>query len=165
MRGAIVVRLRFCTVRADRLWGRDDGREHDQARGSRMTKSELIERISQKLPRVPKRDVEAIVQTIFDSMLGALQRRQRIEIRGFGSFAIKTRRPREGRNPKTGQKVHVPSRRTPYFTVGKELRDRLNPQQRMPVVARPAGNYSSIGASPVQSLAAASETGPRYPIR
>jgi len=129
-----------------------------------MTKSELIERINQKVPRIPKRQVEIIVQTIFDAMLGALQRQQRIEIRGFGSFAIKTRRPRQGRNPKTGQTVHVPSRRAPYFTVGKELRDRLNPQQRMPVVTRP-GNYSSIGASAVQPLAAASESAPRYPIR
>ncbi len=129
-----------------------------------MTKSELIERINHKVPRVPKRQVEIIVQTIFDAMLGALQRKQRIEIRGFGSFAIKTRRPREGRNPKTGQKVQVPSRRVPYFTVGKELRDRLNPHQRLPVVARP-GNYSSIGASAVQPLAAASESAPRYPIR
>jgi len=129
-----------------------------------MTKSELIERINQKVPRVPKRQVEMIVQTIFDAMLGALQRQQRIEIRGFGSFAIKTRRPREGRNPKTGQKVHVPSRRTPYFTVGKELRERLNPLQHEPVIARP-GNYSSIGASAVQPLAAASESAPRYPIR
>jgi len=56
-----------------------------------MTKSELIERISQKVPRVPKRDIEAIVQTIFESMLDALRRDQRIEIRGFGSFAVKTR--------------------------------------------------------------------------
>ena len=68
------------------------------------------------------------------------------------------------RNPKTGQKVHVPSRRTPYFTVGKELRERLNPLQHEPVIARP-GNYSSIGASAVQPLAAASESAPRYPIR
>ena len=129
-----------------------------------MTKSELIERINQKAPRIPKRQVEIIVQTIFDAMLGALQRQQRIEIRGFGSFAIKTRRPREGRNPKTGQRVHVPSRRAPYFTVGKELRERLNPQQSVAVAARP-GNYSSIGASAVQPLAAASESAPRYPIR
>lgn len=130
-----------------------------------MTKSELIERVSQKAPRIPKRQVEVIVQTMFDAMRGALQRQERIEIRGFGTFAIRTRRPREGRNPKSGKKVHVPSRRTPYFTVGKELRDRLNPQQQMPMVARPTANYPSIGTSAVQPLAAASEAAPRYPIR
>ncbi len=130
-----------------------------------MTKSELVERISQKVPRVPKRDVEVIVQTIFESMLGALRREQRIEIRGFGSFAVKTRQPREGRNPKTGQKVQVPRRRTPYFTVGKELRDRLNPQQRLPVATSSGSYATSIGASPVASLTAASESSPRYPIR
>lgn len=131
-----------------------------------MTKSELIERISQRVPRVPKRDVEAIVQTIFESMLDALRREQRIEIRGFGSFAVKTRQARDGRNPKTGQKVQVPRRRIPYFTVGKELRDRLNPPQPMPVPATASTSYaSSIRGSPVQSLNAASETSPRYPIR
>jgi integration host factor subunit beta len=130
-----------------------------------MTKSELIERISQKVPQVAKRDVEVIVQAIFESMLGALRSEQRIEIRGFGSFAVKTRLPREGRNPKTGQKVQVPRRRTPYFTVGKELRDRLNPQERMPVAASPSSNYASLGASPVQSLTAARDTSQRYPIR
>jgi integration host factor subunit beta len=130
-----------------------------------MTKSELIERISQKVPRVPKRDVEAIVQTIFESMLDALRRDQRIEIRGFGSFAVKTRQAREGRNPKTGQRVHVPRRRTPYFNVGKELRDRLNPQQRLPVPPSSGSYATSIGASSVASLTAASESSPRYPIR
>jgi integration host factor subunit beta len=131
-----------------------------------MTKSELIERISQRMPRVPKRDVEAVVQAIFESMMDALRRQNRIEIRGFGSFAVKTRQPRDGRNPRTGQKVRVPRRRTPYFTVGKELRDRLNSPQRIPVAAAPSGSYaSSIGASPVQSLTAAGETSPRYPIR
>jgi integration host factor subunit beta len=123
-----------------------------------MTKSELIERISQKVPRVPKRDVEAIVQTIFESMLDALRRDQRIEIRGFGSFAIKTRQPRDGRNPKTGQRVHVPQRRTPYFNVGKELRGRLNPQQRLPIPASSSNFATSIGASSVASLSAASDS-------
>ena len=131
-----------------------------------MTKSELIERISQKAPRVPKRDVEVIVQTMFESMLKALRREQRIEIRGFGSFAVKTRRPRDGRNPKTGEKVSVPRRRIPYFTVGKELRDRLNPKQRRTIGASSAGNFTSIGASSIQPMAAAGPpSSSRYPIR
>ncbi|MBX5481080.1 MAG: integration host factor subunit beta [Myxococcaceae bacterium] len=94
-----------------------------------MTKSQLIERISRKLPHVPRCEVERIVNTVFDSMVEALKREDRIEIRGFGSFAVKVRKAREARNPRTGAKVHVPRRLTPYFTVGKELRDRLNPQR------------------------------------
>ncbi|HME92082.1 MAG TPA: integration host factor subunit beta [Myxococcaceae bacterium] len=132
-----------------------------------MTKSQLIDRISEKTPRVPKRDIEAIVHTVFQSMLDALQREQRIEIRGFGSFAVKVREARDGRNPKTGQKVHVPRRRIPYFTVGKELRDRLNPQ-RPSNATTGAAHYgsSSLESSPAaQSFTAASEVGPRYPIR
>ena len=134
-----------------------------------MTKSELIERISKRMLRVPKRDVEAIVQTVFESMLHALQREQRIEIRGFGSFAVKTRQPRAGRNPKTGEKVQVPQRRIPHFTVGKELRERLN-QLTQPApapIASSAYRHLPLASSPasVQPLSAAREPRPRYPIR
>jgi integration host factor subunit beta len=111
-----------------------------------MTKSQLIERIAEKAPDVPRREVEAIVNAVFDCMVEALRQGQRIEIRGFGSFAVKTRRPREGRNPKTGQRVSVPERRTLSFTVGKELRDRLNPDQ--PAVAQPAAAVISVAATP-----------------
>lgn len=133
-----------------------------------MTKSQLIDRISEKTPRVPKRDIETIVHTVFQSMLDALQHEQRIEIRGFGSFAVKIREARDGRNPKTGAKVHVPRRRIPYFTVGKELRDRLNPARPAGSTAGAAALYSSssLQSSPAaQTFTAASETGPRYPIR
>ena len=99
-----------------------------------MTKSQLIERIADRAPHVPRREVERIVNTVFDRMVDALKSEQRIEIRGFGSFAVKIREEREARNPKTGERVKVPRRVTPYFTVGKELRDRLNPQ----LVASPA---------------------------
>jgi integration host factor subunit beta len=132
-----------------------------------MTKSQLIDRISEKAARIPKRDIETVVHTVFQSMLNALQREQRIEIRGFGSFAIKIREERDGRNPKTGMKVHVPRRRIPYFTVGKELRERLNPQRRAGSAAG-AGVYgsSSLPPSPAaQSFNAASENVPPYPIR
>src|SRR5512141_2669698 len=103
-----------------------------------MTKSQLIDRIAEKSPQVPRREVEAIVNAVFDSMIEALCRGERIEIRGFGSFAVKMRAPREGRNPKTGQKVAVPIRRALSFTVGKELRDRLNPAGAQPEVAEAA---------------------------
>jgi integration host factor subunit beta len=94
--------------------------------GGSMTKSQLIDRIAQRAPHVPRRDIERIVNTVFDSMVDALRRAERIEIRGFGSFAVKIRHAREGRNPRTGERVRVPRRLTPYFTPGKELRDRLN---------------------------------------
>ena len=91
-----------------------------------MTKSELIEEVARLAPQISKRDVEIIVNTIFDTMTGALARHDRIEIRGFGSFIAKPRRAREARNPRTGEKVQVPKKWVPFFTVGKELRERVN---------------------------------------
>jgi integration host factor subunit beta len=91
-----------------------------------VTKSQLIEAVAAKLQSVSKKDVEIIVDTIFGSMTEALTRDERIEIRGFGSFVSKIREQREGRNPKTGEKVSVPRKRTPFFTVGKELKERVN---------------------------------------
>jgi integration host factor subunit beta len=91
-----------------------------------VTKSQLIEAVAAKLQNVSKKDVEIIVETIFNSMSDALSRDERIEIRGFGSFVSKVREAREGRNPKTGDKVPVPQKRTPFFTVGKELKERVD---------------------------------------
>ena len=91
-----------------------------------MNKSDLIEYLARKLPSMASKDVEVIVNTIFDSMTEALNRNERIEIRGFGSFEIRTRKPRLGRNPKTGASVDVGERRVPFFKVGKELRERVN---------------------------------------
>lgn len=91
-----------------------------------MTKSELIERLIQRIPNLPKRDGEMIVNLIFDSMKEALIRGEKIEIRGFGSFRVKKRTAKEGRNPKTGEIVRIPEKRIPFFKVGKELRDLIN---------------------------------------
>ena len=91
-----------------------------------MSKSQLIEAVAGRLESVSKKDVEVIVDTIFSCMTEALTRDERIEIRGFGSFVSKIRESREGRNPKTGEKVFVPRKRTPFFTVGKELKERVN---------------------------------------
>ncbi|MFP2931877.1 HU family DNA-binding protein, partial [Pyxidicoccus sp. 3LG] len=77
-----------------------------------MTRSELIERIVARAPHVPRREVEAIVHAVFESMCQALVAGKRIELRGFGVFSVRTRRARTGRNPKTGQSVAVPERRT-----------------------------------------------------
>jgi len=91
-----------------------------------LNKSDLIEMLAKKLPSMAGRDVEVIVNTIFDSMTDALRRGDRIEIRGFGSFEVRCRKPRIGRNPKTGSSVNVGERKVPFFKVGKELRERVN---------------------------------------
>ena len=91
-----------------------------------MTKADLVEEVAQ-LGDLTRRDGEVIVETIFESVIHALQSGDKIEIRGFGSFRIRQRKPRTGRNPKTGAKVDVPAKRVPYFKPSKELRDLVNP--------------------------------------
>ena len=91
-----------------------------------MTKSDLIERVADRVPHISKKDTELVVNTIFDSMTEALRGSDRIEIRGFGSFQVKIREAREGRNPKTGEEVKIPAKRTPFFKVGKELKERID---------------------------------------
>ncbi len=90
-----------------------------------MTKSELIERISEKL-KLPAGKAEAIVNCVFDSMVKALEEGEGIEIRGFGSFTVREYKAYEGRNPRTGETVHVAPKRLPFFKVGKDLRERVN---------------------------------------
>jgi len=94
--------------------------------GSSVTKSDLIQAISAKLEHLPARDVEIVINTMFQSMTDSLQKGDRIEIRGFGSFSVRHRRARMGRNPKTGVAIQVPPKRVPFFTVGHELRRRIN---------------------------------------
>jgi integration host factor subunit beta len=91
-----------------------------------MTKSELIQRISDQNPHLYQRDVERIVSTIFDEISEALAQGQRVELRGFGAFSVKDRDSRTGRNPRTGETVHVDAKRIPFFKTGKLLRERLN---------------------------------------
>jgi integration host factor subunit beta len=91
-----------------------------------MTKSQLIARLAELNPHLYQRDVERIVNTIFDEITEALARGDRVELRGFGAFSVKKRESRTGRNPRTGQTVHVPAKFTPFFKTGKELRERLN---------------------------------------
>jgi len=92
-----------------------------------MTKSQLVDRICERAPTVPRREVERIVNGVFETMTDALRREERIEVRGFGSFGVKIRKARRARNPRAGESVEVPRRVQPFFTVGKELRERLNP--------------------------------------
>jgi integration host factor beta subunit len=91
-----------------------------------MTKRDLIEELVRRYPRYSRRDTEVIVNSVFDSMASTLRSGGRIEIRGFGSFIVKQRQGREGRNPRTGRLVTVPPKRLPFFKVGKELRLRVD---------------------------------------
>ena len=91
-----------------------------------MTKSELIEQLSINNEQLNKRESELIVNTIFDSIGGELMQGGRVEIRGFGSFTIRSRDAREARNPKSGDVVMIPEKKTPFFKTGKELRERVN---------------------------------------
>lgn len=91
-----------------------------------MTKSELIARLAERNPRLVARDADEAVATMLDAMTEALATGQRIEIRGFGSFALNYRPPRVGRNPKSGDRVQVPAKHVPHFKAGKELRERVD---------------------------------------
>lgn len=90
-----------------------------------MTKSELIERVSQRID-IPKNRAEEIVNAVFETMKEALLDDQRIELRGFGSFSIREYESRTGRNPRTGDEVYVEAKKSVHFKVGKELRDRVD---------------------------------------
>ena len=92
-----------------------------------MIKSELISRLVEANPHLYQRDVERIVNTIFEEITSALAEGNRVELRGFGAFSVKHRPSRTGRNPRTGDTVNVPEKYVPYFKTGKELRERLNP--------------------------------------
>jgi integration host factor subunit beta len=90
-----------------------------------VTKSELVEKLSESLA-VPRARAEQVVNVMFDAMVATLERGEGIEIRGFGSFEVRSYAPYEGRNPRTGEPVHVKAKRLPFFKVGKELRERIN---------------------------------------
>ena len=96
-----------------------------------MTKAELVEEVS-RVSDLTKKHSEVIVDTVFQSIIDALHRGEKIELRGFGSFRLRKREPRKGRNPKTGDKVDVPPKRVPYFKPGKELKDLINKEDEEP---------------------------------
>ncbi|WP_321394528.1 integration host factor subunit beta [Emcibacter sp.] len=91
-----------------------------------MIKSELINRLVEANPHLYQRDIERIVNTIFEEITSALAEGNRVELRGFGAFSVKHRPERTGRNPRTGDTVHVPEKHVPYFKTGKDLREKLN---------------------------------------
>jgi integration host factor subunit beta len=100
-----------------------------------LTKADLIEEVL-RITELPRKESETIVETIFDSIIDSLQKGQKIEIRGFGSFRTRDRRGRIGRNPKTGAKVEVPAKKIPFFKPSKELKDFVNNAEAQ---AAPAG--------------------------
>ena len=95
------------------------------APGASMTKAALVEEVS-RVAELTKKHSEVIVDTVFRSIITALRRGEKIELRGFGSFRLRQREPRKGRNPKTGDRVDVPPKKVPYFKPGKELKELIN---------------------------------------
>jgi len=100
----------------------DDGTE---AKAGVMTKAELVDEVA-RVVQLTKKQAETIVNIVFDSIVESLRSGQKIELRGFGSFRLRSRKSRTGRNPKTGEKVEVPSKKIPYFKPGKELKELIN---------------------------------------
>lgn len=90
-----------------------------------MTKADLIDEVA-RMAELTRKDSQVIVETVLESLVSALKRGEGIELRGFGSFRFRQRGPRRGRNPKTGEAVDVPAKRTPYFRPGKELKELIN---------------------------------------
>lgn len=105
--------------------------------GGSMTKAVLVEEVA-RVADLTKKHSEVIVDTVFRSIVEALHRGDKIELRGFGSFRLRRREPRKGRNPKTGDRVEVPSKRVPYFKPGKELKELINcePDTQPPAAPR-----------------------------
>jgi integration host factor subunit beta len=91
-----------------------------------VTRSELIAKLAAKNPALYHRDIERLVGTVLDEIGGALERGDRVELRGFGAFSIRHRKSRVGRNPRTGTSVQVSEKRVPFFKMGKGMRERLN---------------------------------------
>ena len=93
---------------------------------TRMTKSELIARLAEQNPSLYHRDLEQLVNTVFETITKALEDGDRVELRGFGAFSVRERKARIGRNPRTGEPVNVEAKRMPFFKMGKGMRERLN---------------------------------------
>ncbi len=112
-----------------------------------MTKAELVEEVA-RVSDLTKKHSEVIVDTVFHSIIQALHRGEKIELRGFGSFRLRQREPRKGRNPKTGDKVDVPPKKVPYFKPGKELKELINrtPEATAPASAEPSSGATRLGA-------------------
>ena len=116
-----------------------------------MTKAELVEDVAEAA-ELTKKDAERLVEIVFESIIETLNQGEKIELRGFGSFRVRERGARRGRNPKTGDPVSIPAKRVPYFKPGKELKELIN------------GNSSPTSATPESSAAINSEETRQPPI-
>ncbi len=112
-----------------------------------MIKSELVIKLTEQNPHLYQRDIEQIVNAILDTIRDALAQGGRVELRGFGTFTVKTREARAGRNPRTGEAVSISEKVVPVFKTGKEMRHRLNP-----VSQKRANKRSGAGATDMMSL-------------
>ena len=119
--------------------------------GGSMTKAELVEEVS-RVSDLTKKHSEVIVDTVFRSIIDALHRGEKIELRGFGSFRLRKREPRKGRNPKTGDKVDVPPKKVPYFKPGKELKELINKEAESAEAAVSSSSNGSESGPLVQSV-------------
>ena len=111
-----------------------------------MTKAGLVEEVA-RVADLTKKHSEVIVDAVVHSIINALHRGEKIELRGFGSFRLRRREPRKGRNPKTGDRVDVPSKRVPYFKPGKELKDLINSEEIATVSSLDRGVESGNGSA------------------
>ena len=117
--------------------------EANDAKAGVMTKAELVDEVA-RVVGLTKKQAETIVNIVFDSIVESLRAGQKIELRGFGSFRLRSRKSRTGRNPKTGEKVEVPSKKIPYFKPGKELKELINREVEAP--APPASTPVPVDA-------------------
>ena len=99
-----------------------------------MTKAELVEDVA-RAAELTKKDAERLVEIVFESIIDTLNQGEKIELRGFGSFRVRERGARRGRNPKTGDPVNIPAKRVPYFKPGKELKELINEESTAPSAA------------------------------
>ena len=113
-----------------------------------MTRSSLVARLSERFPHLMARDTELAVRLILDAISDALAESSRVEVRGFGSFALSYRPPRVGRNPKSGDQVVVPAKHVPHFKAGKELRERVDQLPSLGVSAPAVASKALISSPP-----------------
>jgi integration host factor subunit beta len=115
-----------------------------------MTKADLIDEVS-RIAELTRKDSEVIVESIFDSVVRSLRTGDKIEIRGFGSFRTRQRKPRVGRNPKTGDRVEVPAKKIPYFKPSKELKDIVNTEHGVGQAPAPPQTHPEAAAAEPQT--------------
>lgn len=132
-----------------------------------MIKSELVQRVADANQHLYHKDVERIVNVIFDEVIEALARGDRVELRGFGAFTVKHREKRVGRNPRTGAPVHVEEKFVPFFKTGKELRDRLNRKEAAPRrrTRTPVKAKAPVTKAPVTKAPVAKAPAGKAPVR